>query len=43
MYYGLVSKKEMFNLSQNVIFSIIYTPPENIRYTSDDAISEIQM
>ena len=36
-------KKEMFNLSQNVIFSIIYIPPENTRYTSDDAISEIQI
>ena len=36
-------KKEIFNLSQNVIFGIIYIPPENTRYTSDDAISEIEL
>ena len=36
-------KKEMFNLLQNVIFGIIYILPENTRYTSDDAISEIEL
>ena len=32
----------IFNLDENVIFGIVYVPPENTRYTSSTAFTEIE-
>ena len=32
----------MFNTNENVIFGIVYIPPENTSYTSDEAFVEIE-
>ena len=33
---------DIFNLDEDVIFGIVYVPPENTRYTSSTAFTEIE-
>jgi len=34
--------QDVFNLDENVIFGIVYVPPENTRYSSNAAFAEIE-
>jgi hypothetical protein len=34
--------QDVFNLDEDVIFGIVYVPPENIRYSSNAAFAEIE-
>jgi hypothetical protein len=34
--------QEVFNLDEDVIFGIVYVPPENTRYSSNAAFAEIE-
>ena len=41
--YWLNIDKQLFNLSQNVIIGVIYIPPVNSLYSSDEVYTEIEL
>lgn len=40
--YWFQVDKAVFNLDKNVIFGVVYIPPVNTRYASDDALNEFE-
>jgi len=42
IYWFKVKKKQIFRLNQDILFGIVYVPPDNSSYCINDPINEIE-